>query len=417
MIQNIKLKIYRLLKKSEKYTKTDMIYLVKGGFWLTLGTVFASFSSFLLAIAYANLLPKETYGTYKYILSIVGILGSLSLTGAGTAIIRSVAKGFDGTLKFVFLKNLKWSMLASIASFLVAFYYFFKDNTTLAISFFIAGISIPFIQSFGLYSAFLNGKKEFKTITIYGTVQTLISSLFIFITILLTKNPAFIIFVYFLSQVVITAFLYFKTIKKYQKNTKIDKTALNYSKHLSLVNTLNIISAQIDKILVFHYLGAPQLAIYVFATVIPDQIKSFLKNIKIIALPKFSEKNIKLNKISVKQKSIKLFLIIFLAIIIYIILAPFIYNLFFSQYQESIFLSQIYSVSLLAATALLPISSMYAQKQQKKIYAYNIFSSIFSIATLFFMIYFYGLIGAIVARVMIKITSAIVVFIIFFYKN
>ena len=74
MIKKIKEKIYNLLRWSEKYTKTDMVYLAHGGFWLSFGQIISSLSSFLLAIAFANLLPKETYGNYKYILSIASIL-------------------------------------------------------------------------------------------------------------------------------------------------------------------------------------------------------------------------------------------------------------------------------------------------------------------------------------------------------
>ena len=80
-MEKIKIKAYNLLRWSEKWTKTDMIYLARGGFWLTLGQVISSLSAFLLAIAFANLLPKETYGEYKYILSIASILAIPTLTG------------------------------------------------------------------------------------------------------------------------------------------------------------------------------------------------------------------------------------------------------------------------------------------------------------------------------------------------
>ena len=72
---------YRLLRKSERYFKTDMVYVARGGFWVTAGNIVSALAAFGLAVAYANLLPKESYGTYKYILSLAGIIGAFSLTG------------------------------------------------------------------------------------------------------------------------------------------------------------------------------------------------------------------------------------------------------------------------------------------------------------------------------------------------
>ena len=42
IVEKTKKIAYRLLKKSEKYFKTDMIYLAKGGFWLILGDIISS---------------------------------------------------------------------------------------------------------------------------------------------------------------------------------------------------------------------------------------------------------------------------------------------------------------------------------------------------------------------------------------
>ena len=59
----------------EKYLKTDLVYLSRGGFWLSIGQGVAMLSGFFLSTAFANLLPKESFGTYKFILSGVAILG------------------------------------------------------------------------------------------------------------------------------------------------------------------------------------------------------------------------------------------------------------------------------------------------------------------------------------------------------
>ena len=52
---------------------------------------------------------KNTYGNYKYVLSLVGILGAFSLSGINTAVIQSVAQGYEGALAQGFRLNLKYS--------------------------------------------------------------------------------------------------------------------------------------------------------------------------------------------------------------------------------------------------------------------------------------------------------------------
>ena len=67
MIKKYKNSVYTFLRKTEKYTKTDMVYLASGGFWLSIKTALSILIALSLSIAFANLLPKETFGEYKYI--------------------------------------------------------------------------------------------------------------------------------------------------------------------------------------------------------------------------------------------------------------------------------------------------------------------------------------------------------------
>ena len=47
------------------YTKTDVVYAASGSFWNTLSQVILSFSSFLLAIAFAHFVSKEAYEQHE----------------------------------------------------------------------------------------------------------------------------------------------------------------------------------------------------------------------------------------------------------------------------------------------------------------------------------------------------------------
>ena len=64
MISTIKNRIILLLRKSEKYTKTDMVYLFSGGSWLVVGQIISSVSALALAVLFANLARVSIVG-YK----------------------------------------------------------------------------------------------------------------------------------------------------------------------------------------------------------------------------------------------------------------------------------------------------------------------------------------------------------------
>ena len=93
------------------YTKTDVVYLASGSFWNISSQIVSSLCTFFLAIAFAHFISKEAYGQYKFVLSIISIISTFTLSGLGTAVMQSVTKGYEGTLAYAFRKNLRWSIL------------------------------------------------------------------------------------------------------------------------------------------------------------------------------------------------------------------------------------------------------------------------------------------------------------------
>ena len=413
MMQKIKSKIYNLLRWSQKYTKTDMVYLAEGGFWLTFGQIVSAIASFLLAIAFANLVPKEIYGTYQYALSLMGILTIFTLTGMNTAVTQAVARNFEGTLKKSFWVQMKWNLIMFFASASGAIYYFTQGNKALAITLIIIGIFSPLSNSSNTYTAFLNGKKDFANLTKYGIASNLFSALIVFASILLTKNPLWIIFANIASTTAMNLFFYIKTIKKFNPNNQEDPKAITYGKHLSLMNILSTISSQIDVVLLFHFLGPIQLAIYSFAIVIPERIKGMLKNIMPLSMPKFAAKEMTDIQKTIWRKMFILFLALTGIAIAYILAAPFIFKFLFPKYIEAMRISQIFSLSLVAYSTLPLSSALQAHKKIKYLYLTSNLSSVLQIIFLFVGVYFFGLIGAIIAQVLYRLMSSLFGIIIF----
>ncbi len=409
---SIKTKIYRLLRKSERYTKTDMVYLAKGGFWLTLGQVVSSLSAFLLAIAFANLLPKETYGTYKYILSLMGLLAIPTLSGMGTAVTRAVAQGNDGSFLPALKLKIKWGLLGGLASVVLAGYYYLNNNIELTLAFLITAIFIPFLDSFALYGALLGGKKKFDVASKYGMWVKIIASLSIFITLFFTKNLLAILFIYLASYSLLRLII-LKLSLKYIDNKKEDAGTISYGKHLSLMGIIGMVAGQIDKILVFHFLGAGQLAIYSIAIAMPEQIKGIFKNLSKLIFPKMvliSNKDIKKRY---KKLYLQLFILILIIIIIYILSAPYIFKLLFPKYLLSILYSQVFILALFNLVTIPANNYLSAKKRIKKQYLNNILSGLIKIILTCIATPFFGIWGIIFAKISFRFISAIITHILF----
>ena len=396
MINKIKIWTYRFLRNTQKYTGTDNVYLAKGGFWLTLGQIVSAAASFLLAIAFANLLDPTTYGNYKYILSLVGILGIFSLTGIRTAVAQATARGLEGSFYKGFKTQLKLGFLASLVAVGGALYYWLRGNELLPIPLLITAIFLPLMLASRVYVGLLGGRKLFNVQVKYNIIIQITFAVVIITALFFTKNLFWLIAVYFISHTFLNYSFYLITKLKFKPNKKEDPKTLSYGVHLTLMGAISNVATYLDKILLFTFIGSTQLAIYSFAMIIPEEIKNTLGSVSALAFPKLAPKSRKEIKANIMKKLWKLTLLAGIIIILYIIIAPYIYKIFFSQYLAAIPYSQIFILSLISLPTALLGTAFQAKMMKKELYLIKIksFVRIILLATL---IPFYGIWGAIIA--------------------
>lgn len=395
------------LKFTEKYTKTDMIYLASGGSWLGLGQIVSVITVFLTSIAFANLLPKEAFGLYRYVLSIYNILIVSTLSGMDSAIGQSVARGYEGSLILGVKTKIKWGLLGSLASVIFSIYYYTQGNIQLALILCMVSVFVPFVESFDMYNSLLWGKKLFGTQTKYNIIRKILSLIVIVGTIFLTKNIYVIVSVYFLTTSIPALFFLYKTIKNHLDNKEVDPQVIKYGKDLSAIYIISLIMNELDKILIFHYLGAVDLAIYSLAVAPNDQIKGALKNLNSLAFPKFAQKTSEDIKQSILHKVILLGVLTSIMVLGYIVIAPLFFKIFFPKYLDSINYSQVLAVSLIGAViSSFLYSVLESQKAKRELYQYNFYSNAFNIVVLFPMVFYFGIWGAVFSRFIVRFFSA-----------
>ncbi|MDD5433308.1 MAG: oligosaccharide flippase family protein [Candidatus Pacebacteria bacterium] len=390
-------KIRNWLLWSQKYTQTDMLYLTKGGFWLLMGQAVSTVANILLTMAFANWLSKETFGTYKYVLSLLGILSIPSLSGMNTAAFNAAAKGEDGSCLAAFKLKLKWGFWGSLASLIVAGYYFLQGNQILAVCFLIVACFLPFFNSFSLYDSFLAGKKRFDLQNKFSIINQVASLAFLGMTLYFTKNIFLILLAYFLPLTLLYILFFYLTKKNLDPQGKTSAKTLSFGKHLSLMGIVGNISSQLDKIILWHFLGPVPLAVYSITMMMPDKIKDILKIIGSLAMPKLVVRPLEELQKSIPKKTVQLFALAIPAMILYIIIAPFAFKWFFPQYSQYVIYSQVYALIFLFYPRLLAGSVISAKQKTKALYLSALILTPVYWILLLALIPSFGLWGAIVS--------------------
>ena len=196
-----------LIQKMDKFFQLDTRKILTQASYLLGSQAVSNLLSFIVAIAAAHFISKDTYGTYRYILSTISFIGAFSLTGLSTAIVRSVARGYDNIYTTSFTRSLLWSSPAFAVGLGAGAWYFLHDNIILGFSITFGGILFPFIQALLWYRSYLNGKKYFRALMKSNIAYSITTSSAIFGALLFKPSVITLIVVYYISNVIILAIL------------------------------------------------------------------------------------------------------------------------------------------------------------------------------------------------------------------
>ncbi len=407
----LKQRVSKSFEYAQDLLRIDLKYYLKSGFWISLSNFWTLGAQLLVSFAYANFLPIYIFGIYKYITSTAAILGSVTLTGMNTAITQAVANGKTGTFHKSIKYQLKWNVIYLAASCLMGSYYFIQNNHLLGFAFVILGIIQPLSFVGNTYIAYLHGIKDFQKFSKYSIATVSVTSFFTIVAAYFFQNVIILLLANFGITMLFNILWLIICLKRADKSN-VDLDSIKYGRHLSYNNVLSTIASYSDYILVYHLLGPESLAIYAFATLLPDTLRSLSKNISQAALPRLAGEKTQGYFDNIPRKSLILLSILGLMTATYYFISPFIINLIFPQYHSMIKISQIYSLSLLASVNIIPVTLMLAKKKSKQIYTFTITGSAVQIALIVILIPLFGIYGAIAAKMLAHATNLLTSYII-----
>jgi O-antigen/teichoic acid export membrane protein len=402
------------LRWTERYTKTDMVYLVTGGLWTAFGTVASLSVVTLTFLAFANLLPKESYGTYQYILAIADLFGIFVLSGIDSSISRSTAQGKDGSMIEGVLTKIRWGLVGGVGAIALGAYYLTHANSVLGWGFVIAGLFIPFWEAPGVYGNYLQGKKRFDLINIGDVIIQLCVAVVLIPALFLTDNILIILGLYMLSMLLSRTALFFYSLKKLPPNAEPDPEMIPYGKHLSVMSVISTLASNTDTVLLWHFLGPAPVATYIFSQSIPARANGILKNINRMAFPKMAA----IDPARLKEVLIpKVWFMVgvsTLGALAYVVAAPFIFHFFLPQYIEAVPYTMLAAGLIVVQPFSLISSALTAQAKKHSLYLWSIGTPLIRIALFLVLIPLFGLWGAMGGLVLAKTGEALLLLFLFY---
>ncbi len=401
------IKFSSLTQKINSFFQLDTKKIVGRASYLLGSQAVSNLLSFVVAMAFAHFVSKDLYGTYRYILGAVSFVGVFSLTGLSTAIIRSTARGFDHLYSSSIKRSLLWSSPAIVIGIGIGVWYFLHGNTTLGFSITLGGILFPLVQALLLYRSYLNGKEYFRALMKSNIVYSVATSCALLATLLWNPSVITLVCAYYLSNIVITLILTIVVRKKCKPNDAVDPGAGKFEHHMSLMNILDIGATHLDKLILFQIEGPVQVARYVFATIVPEQLRSVVKYASTLSMPIFSSLPIDVAQSKGLFLARRLFLVTVPMVAVYMFAAPLVYKIFFPSYLEVVSYSQVFALILLFDGGITG-TVLKAKNEVKKLYFVNIFSNSTKILLLIVLGFTMGIWGIIISRIVSRIISFLI---------
>ena len=337
----------------------------------------------------AALMGAENYGELAFYISIASVATSISFIGGPAAITVLVAKKIKIESTIYFL-----SITASIISGIVLYIAF----ANIGLSIYVLGAVI-----YNLSVSELLGRKRYREYSIYFTLQKI---LFVILALVLyyVIGPEGVLigiglsFMPFLIQI-------YSGFKNYNISFQLLKTKWKFVTNNFFIDLSVVLNNQVDRLIIgpmfgFIILGNYYLAIQVLMvlTLIPEIVRKY-------TIPEDSS-GVNTTKIKIITVGFS-----FVLALIGILVVPQVLPIFFPEYNESVELIPLISLTIIPAT----ISGLYnskflAHEKSNYVVIINIVSTIVLISGVFILGQFLGVIGLAYSFLLSNIVKAVFYF-------
>jgi len=242
----------------------------------------------LTVVAFARFTTPAVYGQFTFLATLFDIFIIVTYPGMATALVRSVARGFDGTVHEVARTRFKGGLVGSLLLAGCAFYYgVWGNNPSVALGTGVSAVIFPFHYAFVNYEYFLMGKKRFMEHTVFKTISIVAMKIVAVVALVLTRKAE----VPFIASIVLGCLFAVWAYARVTKNVKstIDPEAIPYGFQLTTLSGVSILANKLELIIVPIFFSFEQLAYFAIAERAANEFKFLWATVSNQMLTRLSE--------------------------------------------------------------------------------------------------------------------------------
>lgn len=381
--------------------------------WTIFSQVFIVAMNFATVYVLANLLVPDDYGQFKLVTTWLGIALGVGYTGYVYTLSQKISRGEHYNIKKIYLETFLKSTPTFLGLFIISIYYFLNSNLNLGFGFLFSSFLAPILCVSTLVNVYYMGRKDFKMFALAQNFVDFFQLVAIVFLAYISDNFILIMSGYLVSTLLLNIVIIYKSYldsKGAEVSQAVTKGATNeeyMQKKLNISGIIISISSQLDKLLIFHFIGAAPLAIYSIVTAVSDQAKTPTKAITSALFPRMTSDSF--NKRKLYQSFILLSALNMLIFVFLILLYPTIFSFVFPKYKEYVYLANIASIGILFAPA--QIFYLYCQSKGdlETVNTYANLSTVLQVL-LYIPAAFLGLIYLLYARLVVGFVTSVYIY-------
>lgn len=394
----------------EKFKKKAKEFSIDA-FWVLSLRVLRQIMSVLVVAIVVRFVTKETFGQYQFAITLMGIAAVTALPGMQRAIIQSVARGFEGTFRIGTRLTFLYSLLGGAFLLLCAGWFAWQEEPSQAWALVAAGLVFPFSQGLAQWQSLQIGRREYRANTVRTSIGVIGAGLMTILAVVSGLTAAlFLVIANYGVLAIQNLFQQRKSMASIPADAPVEKSSATYALRTSAWEFLNTFGNYVDRLLVFSFGSATELAIYAVANRLPEIVKTMVQDITLTLIPRFANKTTYTKNLDRKLtyiSSVSAFILIILTYFFVPLLVKIVYT---DAYADSILYCQLIMVSV-AIGGFASIKNSYINSKLDIVSNRNItvISGIFRISTSAVLVWYYGMLGAAISTILYRISIVILV--------